>query len=362
MPPKASKADLAKKQKVVEDKTFGLKNKNKSKNVQKYVQSIQQASQPKNNPKDTIKKKKEDEKQREKELNDLFKVAVSQPKVPPGVDPKSILCEFFKAGQCAKGFKCKFSHDLNVQRKGEKIDIYSDKRDEETMEDWDQETLEKVVESKNKEYSQNKPTEIVCKYFLEAVEKKQYGWFWACPNGGKECHYRHALPPGYVLKSQMKALLEEEADKVPIEEEIEAQRQQIKASTPLTTELFNEWKKKKMDQKEAEHAAKMAERAKNDRMSGRELFMSDASLFVDDDDADAYEKYRREDEETDRKEVKTNILPEQPSTSRITAEEEELILAEEDELDPEELEELEASIANASLEPRENGASSLRIS
>lgn len=47
-----------------------------------------------------------------------------------GVDPKSILCEYFKAGQCTKGFKCKFSHDLNVQRKGEKIDIYSDKRDE----------------------------------------------------------------------------------------------------------------------------------------------------------------------------------------------------------------------------------------
>lgn len=47
-----------------------------------------------------------------------------------GVDPKSILCEFFKAGQCGKGYKCKFSHDLNIQRKGEKIDIYSDKRDE----------------------------------------------------------------------------------------------------------------------------------------------------------------------------------------------------------------------------------------
>jgi hypothetical protein len=55
------------------------------------------------------------------------------------------------------------------------------------------------------------------------VEKKQYGWFWSCPNGGKDCHYRHALPPGYVLKSQMKALLEEEADKIPIEEEIENQ-------------------------------------------------------------------------------------------------------------------------------------------
>ena len=48
MPPKQqSKADLAKKQKVVEDKTFGLKNKSKSKNVQKYVQSLQQSVQPK---------------------------------------------------------------------------------------------------------------------------------------------------------------------------------------------------------------------------------------------------------------------------------------------------------------------------
>lgn len=48
MPPKQQpKADLAKKQKQVEDKTFGLKNKNKSKNVQKYVQSLQQSVQPK---------------------------------------------------------------------------------------------------------------------------------------------------------------------------------------------------------------------------------------------------------------------------------------------------------------------------
>ncbi len=116
-----------------------------------------------------------------------------------GVDPKSIVCEFFRHGQCAKGFKCKFSHDLSVERKGEKIDIYSDQRDgdagvfhqpmyinpyskgnlsfrganvhmhiphflvnlAETMDDWDQEKLEKVVESKGMEYSNNKPTEIV---------------------------------------------------------------------------------------------------------------------------------------------------------------------------------------------------------
>lgn len=50
MPPKQSKADLAKKQKVVEDKTFGLKNKNKSKNVQKYVQSLKQSVEPRPDP------------------------------------------------------------------------------------------------------------------------------------------------------------------------------------------------------------------------------------------------------------------------------------------------------------------------
>jgi hypothetical protein len=57
MPPKQLlKADLAKKQKIVEDKTFGLKNKNKSKNVQKYVQSLKQTVQPKPDPAKTAAK------------------------------------------------------------------------------------------------------------------------------------------------------------------------------------------------------------------------------------------------------------------------------------------------------------------
>jgi hypothetical protein len=33
----------------------------------------------------------------------------------------------------------------------------------------------------------------------------RFGWFWECPNGGENCQYRHALPPGFVLKSQKKA-------------------------------------------------------------------------------------------------------------------------------------------------------------
>ncbi|XP_073277257.1 zinc finger CCCH domain-containing protein 11-like [Primulina huaijiensis] len=370
MPPKQqSKADLAKKQKVVEDKTFGLKNKNKSKSVQKYVQSLKQSVQPKADAtKINAQKKKEEELAREKELNELLKVAIRQPKVPVGVDPKSILCEHFKLGQCAKGFKCKFSHDLNVQRKGEKIDIYSDKRDQEnekeTMEDWDQETLEKVVESKSNEYNKNKPTDIVCKHFLEAVEKKQYGWFWVCPNGGKECHYRHALPPGYVLKSQMKALLEEEADKLTIEEEIENQRAKVSTTTPMTPELFMQWKQKKMEEREAGLAAQRAERAKNDRMSGRELFLSDSSLFVD--DAEAYDKYQREAEPDPEQNVNNDQTMDGPGSSTSTTRDSkdnpehdndngnnDNNDEDDDDLDMDELMELEASLSRTSLQIRE---------
>lgn len=104
----------------------------------------------------------------------------------------------------------------------------------------------------------------------------------------------------------------------------------------MTPELFIEWKKKKIAERDAGLAAQMAERAKNDRMryilfvllaccalvfpnfldrssnmlvyilfSGRELFLSDSSLFVD--DAEAYEKYLRE-EESHVTEQKVNRL------------------------------------------------------
>ncbi|XP_024982271.1 zinc finger CCCH domain-containing protein 11-like isoform X1 [Cynara cardunculus var. scolymus] len=55
--PTQSKADLAKKQKINEDKTFGLKNKNKSKNARKYVESLRQSIQPKPDPKSMPRKR-----------------------------------------------------------------------------------------------------------------------------------------------------------------------------------------------------------------------------------------------------------------------------------------------------------------
>jgi hypothetical protein len=74
--------------------------------------------------------KKAAELKKKEELLDLFKPVQTPQKVPFGTDPKTVLCEFFKAGHCEKGNKCKFSHDLNVTRKGQKKDLYTDSRNE----------------------------------------------------------------------------------------------------------------------------------------------------------------------------------------------------------------------------------------
>lgn len=53
------------------------------------------------------------------------------------------------------------------------------------------------------------------------MEKSKYGWFWECPSGQK-CIYRHALPPGFVLKKDKKK--ENKKDEISLEELIETER------------------------------------------------------------------------------------------------------------------------------------------
>lgn len=84
--------------------------------------------------------------------------------------------------------------------------------------------------------------QIVCKHFIEAIESSKYvwtilnfdfllisidyrfGWFWECPNGGEKCQYRHALPPGFVLKAQKKAEAEAaRANVISLEEFLEVE-------------------------------------------------------------------------------------------------------------------------------------------
>ena len=81
-----------------------------------------------------------------------------------GVDPKSVLCAFFKQGLCKKGDKCKFSHDPEVERRSAKRSVYTDGRgeddEEDNMDDWDEDKLADVVNKKHGSEKSNQ-TDIV---------------------------------------------------------------------------------------------------------------------------------------------------------------------------------------------------------
>lgn len=82
-----------------------------------------------------------------------------------GTDPKSVVCAFFKQNLCQKGEKCKFSHDLTIERKAEKRSLYFDMRDDEdTMDTWNEEKLQEVVEKKQGQ-AKNVPTTDIVRSF-----------------------------------------------------------------------------------------------------------------------------------------------------------------------------------------------------
>jgi len=85
-----------------------------------------------------------------------------------GIDPKSVVCAFFKQGQCSKGDRCKFSHDLSIERKAEKRSLYCDMRDDDkeadTMDKWDEDKLKEVVEKKHGSGGNRPTTDIVSRH------------------------------------------------------------------------------------------------------------------------------------------------------------------------------------------------------
>lgn len=331
MPPKAKTAapskknEQKKKEKVIEDKTFGLKNKKGAKQ-QKFIQQVEkQVKSGGHHPlaPDGSKKKEEKDKKLkdQKEMAMLFKPVQTQ-KIEKGTDPKSVVCAFFKQGQCTKGDKCKFSHDLSIERKAEKRSLYFDMRDdslEETMDNWDESKLIEVIEKKHGESNKKMPsTDIICKHFLEAVEKSKYGWFWSCPSGEK-CIYRHALPAGFVLKKDKKK--DDKKNEISLEELIETERAALGPNqTKITLETFVAWKKRKIIEK-SEAAKKAEEKKRSDYkagrqvgLSGREMFSFNPELAADEDmeegdEAFDYYAVAEEDEENlEYKELELDII------------------------------------------------------
>ncbi|CAG9770498.1 unnamed protein product [Ceutorhynchus assimilis] len=331
MPPKkaptgapSKKTEQKKKEKVIEDKTFGIKNKKGAKQ-QKFIQQVEkQVKSGGLHPLKEVSKKldKEAKLKEQKEMNLLFKPVQTQ-KIEKGADPKSIVCAFFKQGQCGKGDRCKFSHDLTIERKAEKRSLYFDmtKDDDEndTMENWDEEKLKEVIEKKHGGGGAKMPTtDIICKHFLEAVEKSKYGWFWTCPVGDS-CIYRHALPAGFVLKKDRKK--DDKKDEITLEELIEKERAALGPSqTKVTLETFLAWKKRKIQEKK-ETLKKDEDKKRSDfkagrqvGISGREMFSFNPELAAENDLEDGDEAfdsalYRNEDEDAiEYKEINLDIL------------------------------------------------------
>ena len=145
------------KSRKIEDKTFGLKNKNKSKKVQQYIKNVEttvrSAGQPRRGARDAygnpIVEKSRAQLRKEKqaaqaEMSKLFAPVVPKKRIGAGAkgtsafirkmkrsqstnpkvvlsfvlgEPGSSICQFFLAGTCKKGKKCKFVHDGTKIRK-----------------------------------------------------------------------------------------------------------------------------------------------------------------------------------------------------------------------------------------------------
>lgn len=157
------------------------------------------------------------------------------------------------------------------------------------------------------------------KHLTDMIPLFYSGWFWECPNGATTCKYRHALPPGFVLKSQRKK--DEEADKakeISMEEFLEVERMKLSKDklTPVTAESFAEWKKNRQNKKEAEADAVrktkelQAQAGKISGMSGRDLFTYNPLITEGDDEDDG------EDEEWDLDEYRRKAMEERDEAER----------------------------------------------
>eukprot|EP00184_Porphyridium_aerugineum_P007765 CAMPEP_0184705926 /NCGR_PEP_ID=MMETSP0313-20130426/35980_1 /TAXON_ID=2792 /ORGANISM="Porphyridium aerugineum, Strain SAG 1380-2" /LENGTH=280 /DNA_ID=CAMNT_0027167405 /DNA_START=88 /DNA_END=930 /DNA_ORIENTATION=+ len=233
MPPKGpNKKDLEKqKQKLVEEKTFGLKNKGKSKKVQQYVQQVNQQA---------------DQQVRQKIT---------------GTNKSRAQLE-------AEAAKHQSKKEL-LEARLKELEI-----------------LGQVVDDSKKP----KTKEQLAKEEEDRKRREE-----------EEERRRIAL--------------------LPVEDQIEIERERIVTKTPVTLELFLAWKKKKAEdriRKNSEFKEKRtrnlskAEKAKGVGMTGKDLFAFNAQVFVDDEEAivdklERDENYVSDEEEEQEQQASTYL-------------------------------------------------------
>ena len=114
--------------------------------------------------------------------------------------------------------------------------------------------------------------------------------------------YRHALPPGFTLKSEMKKKDSEE-DEVSLEMLIEKERASLGPNvTKITLESFLAWKVRKIKEKKDERI-KQDEKKRTDfklgfmnGLTGRDIFTFNPEMVMNDDEGEDIDYRHREEE------------------------------------------------------------------
>ncbi|KAI5190186.1 hypothetical protein NECID01_0879 [Nematocida sp. AWRm77] len=265
--------------KLVEDQMFGMKNKGKSAKLKKLASSLE-ASYTKG-------KAKPHEGAKLPEAQEVYQ------KIPVGMDPKAVLCINFKNGVCSKKEACKFSHELDQDKRLRDLQLAAEsaKEKEKEREKEGAVRAEGGADAKGQDSSKE---EKICKYYIDALKSGKHNPKWTCPNG-HSCQGKHSPPEGYVLKES------DQAD-ITIEEYIENERNKLpEKQTPMTEDLFHTWKKDREAQLLKEQKEKEKVKEGNIRLgkilpSGKDLFVYKIKQFVDDEEALDFDYNAREED------------------------------------------------------------------
>lgn len=228
----------ASKEKMVVDKTFGMKNKNKSKKVQKYVQQVHQAAANKfvdkkaEKAKNEVLSRKEAKKQHEAEIAALFNVV--EEKKP----------------------KKKKEVEKAAPAEGE---------DEDNTEAW------------------------LAEMGIEAPQ---------VDGRRKAARARRTAEAMAAEEARLQKLADR--DGKTVEEKLEVVRKSLQLDVPVNKDTFLEWKAardiKRAEEREAavKQAKKGTKKGGKSQLTGRQLFEFHADIFVDDAEAGGAEQYNRE--------------------------------------------------------------------
>ncbi|CAE7250187.1 unnamed protein product [Symbiodinium sp. CCMP2456] len=300
MPPKAvDKAKQKEREKIAVDKTFGLKNKNKSKVVQKYIKSIaNNASGAPKGGKEQADRDAKDAKQKEIQkaalMNSLFNMSTD--KKGRAFDPVAK-----KKAKAAEEEAIAAGRKLQEELKKEIIEGVAN-----TIRLTNPKTGIRMSEMgghpiiqalKNKHQETFKTIQLLL--FIKAHDKV----FWV----------DDAESSNPLVRCLEDVEAEVAPDERPLEEIIEERRAALPpGGTPVTPETFKAWKEKREAERLAQVEADRQENAKKGTkglvgMSGRDLFTYDASLFKDEEGAVSADEYdeREEDPEYDDDDGKT---------------------------------------------------------